>query len=243
MIFFISAMQNLVKYVAFLLLSTVAMAQNTSSPKYEYRAVWLTAIENLDWPKTLVRTPADTLAQQRELVNILDSLQALNVNTVLLQTRVRGDVIYPSAIEPFSHVLTGISGRNPGYDPLAFAIKECHKRGMQLHAWIVTLPLGKKEHVKRMGARSLTRTHRHLCTLYKDSWYMEPGHPATADYICRMVEEVATNYDIDGIHLDYVRYPDRTAGYPDGKLHRTYGKGLSVADWRRANITNIAKRV
>ncbi len=243
MIFFISAMQNIVKYVALLLLSTVAMAQNISSPKYEYRAVWLTTIENLDWPKKLIKTPSDTLAQQRELVNILDSLQALNVNTVLLQTRVRGDVIYPSAIEPFSHVLTGVSGKNPGYDPLAFAIDECHKRGMQLHAWIVTLPLGKKEHIKRMGARSLTHTHRNLCTFYKDSWYMEPGNPATADYICRIVQEITANYNVDGIHLDYVRYPDRTVGYPDGKLHRTYGKGLSLAAWRRANITNIAKRV
>ena len=101
-----------------------------SSPKYEYRAVWLTTIENLDWPKTVVRMPSDTIRQQRELCAILDSLKALNVNTVLLQTRVRGDVIYPSRLESFSHVLTGVEGRSPGYDPLAFAISECHKRGI-----------------------------------------------------------------------------------------------------------------
>lgn len=236
-------MRIIIKTVVLLLFSLAAVAQNIYPSKYEYRAVWLTTIENLDWPKTLVRVAADTLAQQRELVNILDSLQALNINTVILQTRVRGDVIYPSAIEPFSHVLTGTSGRSPGYDPLDFAIDECHKRGMQLHAWIVTLPLGKKEHISRLGTRSLTRTHRHLCTYYKGSWYMEPGNPATADYICRIVKEITTNYNVDGIHLDYVRYPDRTIGYPDTKLHRTYGKSLSLADWRRRNITEIAKRV
>ena len=236
-------MRKIVEMVVLLLFSVTLTAQNTTSPKYEYRAVWLTTIENLDWPKTIVKTPADTIAQQRELVAVLDSLQALHVNTVMLQTRVRGDVIYPSAIEPFSHVLTGKSGKNPGYDPLAFAIEECHKRGMQLHAWIVTLPLGKKEHIKRLGARSLTRTHRNLCTFYKDNWYMEPGNPATVHYICRIVEEITAKYNVDGIHLDYVRYPDRTTGYPDTKLHRTHGSGLSLAAWRRANISKIAKQV
>lgn len=243
MIFLMTMIRIFIKYIVLLLFSVAVAAQDTASPKYEYRAVWLTTIENLDWPKTLVKTSSDTLLQQRELVNILDSLQALNVNTVLLQARVRGDVIYPSAVEPFSHVLTGVSGKNPGYDPLAFAVQECHKRGMQIHAWIVTLPLGKKEHIKRLGARSLPRTRRELCTFYKDSWYMEPGNPATADYICRLAQEITSNYNVDGIHLDYVRYPDRTNGYPDTKLHRVYGKGLSLAAWRRANISNIARRV
>lgn len=227
----------------FALFSLCVGAQRTSSPKYEYRAVWLTTIENLDWPKTLVTTPADTLAQQQELVGVLDSLQALGVNTVLLQTRVRGDVIYPSAIEPFSHVLTGEEGRNPGYDALAFAIKECHKRGMQLHAWVVSLPLGKAEHIKRMGNMSLVRKQRAMCSLYDGSWYMEPGNPSTADYLCRLVAEIVNNYDVDGLHLDYIRYPDKVKNYPDAALYRRHGKGLSLASWRRANITNIARRV
>lgn len=225
------------------LFSLCATAQKTPSPKYEYRAVWLTTIENLDWPKTLVKTPADTLAQQRELTSVLDSLHSLGVNTVLLQTRVRGDVIYPSAIEPFSHVLTGEEGRNPGYDALAFAVRECHKRGMQLHAWVVSLPLGKAEHIKRMGKMSLVHRQRSLCSYYDGSWYMEPGNPATADYLCSLVAEIVKNYDVDGLHLDYIRYPDRVKNYPDAALHRRHGKGLSLPAWRRANITAIARRV
>ncbi len=220
-----------------------AGAQNGAPPKCEYRAVWLTAIENLDWPRVQVKAPADTLVQQRELLFLLDSLQSLNVNTVLLQTRVRGDVNYPSAIEPFSHVFTGVEGRSPGYDPLAFAIRECHRRNMQLHAWVVAFPLGKDEHIKRMGHLSLTRKKPALCTHYKGNWYMEPGNSATADYLCRIVEEIVLRYEVDGLHLDYIRYPDRTVGYPDGALFRKHGKGLSLADWRRRNVTQTARKV
>ncbi len=213
------------------------------SPKYEYRAVWLTTIENLDWPHTCVTAPADIERQKAELVVLLDSLQAMHINTVLLQTRVRGDVIYPSAIEPFSHVLTGVPGKNPGYDPLAFAIEECHKRGIQLHAWIVTLPLGKAEHIRRLGKRALPNRNGSLCTRYKGAWYMEPGNPATVDYITALVREIVQAYDVDGIHLDYVRYPDTVEGYPDGTLYRKHGRGMSLAAWRRANITRVARSV
>ena len=215
----------------------------TKAPKYEYRAVWLTTIENLDWPHTQVRTAADVERQKAELVSILDSLQAMHINTVLLQTRVRGDVIYPSSIEPFSHVFTGVSGKSPGYDPLAFAVEECHRRGIQLHAWLVTLPLGKVEHVRRLGKKALTHKNPALCTRYKGAWYMEPGNPATAAYITELVREIVQNYDVDGIHLDYVRYPDSVDGYPDGSHFVKHGKRMSLASWRRSNITNIASSV
>ena len=212
-------------------------------PKYEYRAVWLTTIENLDWPHSQVKTPADVERQKNELTVILDSLQSMHINTVLLQTRVRGDVIYPSAIEPLSHVFTGVTGKLPGYDPLAFAIEECHKRGMQLHAWLVTMPLGKAEHVARLGKSSLPRKNAALCTRYKGAWYMEPGNPATADYIASLVKEIVQNYDVDGIHLDYVRYPDSVDGYPDGSLYVKHGRRMSLAAWRRSNITRIVTSV
>ena len=225
------------------LLAVMVSAAQTMPPKYEYRAVWVTVIENLDWPRTVARDSAGVERQKAGLVSMLDSLKALNVNTVLLQTRVRGDVIYPSDIEPFSYLFTGTVGRSPGYDPLAFAIEECHKRGMQLHAWVVTLPLGKDNHVARQGKRSLVRRRRDLCTYYKGQWYMEPGNPAVKDYIVALVKEVVSKYDVDGLHLDYVRYPDRTAGYPDAALYRRHGRGMTLADWRRENITSIARAV
>ena len=222
-----------------LFLPLTLSAQKPVSPKYEYRAVWLTTIENLDWPKTIVRSPSDITEQKNELIVLLDSLKELNVNTVLLQTRVRGDLIYPSRIEPFSHVLTGIPGKDPGYDPLAFAVEECHKRSMQLHAWLVTMPLGKDEHIRRQGKLALSRKKKSLCTRYKGAWYMEPGNPAVIPYLVELVSELVSNYDIDGVHFDYIRYPDRTNGYPDASLYRKYGKGRSLAAWRRDNITRL----
>lgn len=213
------------------------------SPKYEYRAVWLTVIENLDWPSTQVKSSSDIERQKQELIEILDSLQALNVNCVMLQTRVRGDVIYPSAIEPFAKALTGKPGGNPGYDVLAFAIDECHKRGIQLHTWLVALPLGKEQYVRAQGKGSLVRRNPRLCRKHKGEWFMEPGEPATADYLCALVEEIVTKYNVDGVHLDYIRYPDRPGGYSDGALHRRYGKGKSLANWRRENVTGIVRRI
>lgn len=218
-------------------------AQHNAQPKFEYRAVWLTTIENLDWPKSAACDKEGFARQREELTTLLDSLEAMHVNTVLLQTRVRGDVIYPSEIEPFSHLFTGTTDKAPDYDPLAFAIEECHKRGMQLHAWIVTLPLGKDEHIRRQGKHALSRRKRKLCTHYKGQWYMEPGNPATGEYITEIVKEIVTNYNVDGIHLDYVRYPDRTNGYPDATLHRKHGRGTPLPHWRRNNITAIARKV
>ena len=180
---------NMSKFRYIFLLFFVSMAAGlwaqkpAALPKYEYRAVWMTTIENLDWPRTQIKKPSDVAIQKRELALLLDSLKALNVNCVMLQTRVRGDVLYPSKIEPFSKVLTGVSGRNPGYDPLAFAIDECHKRGMQLHAWIVTLPLGKVQHARSHGSRALNKVFPELCRVYEGNWYMEPGEPATAQYL------------------------------------------------------------
>ena len=232
-----------VAFFLFCLLTAMLSAAQNVQPKYEYRAVWLTVIENLDWPRNVACDSAGVERQKTELVHMLDSLKALNVNTVLLQTRVRGDVIYPSAIEPFSYLFAGATGRSPGYDPLAFAIEECHKRDMQLHAWVVTLPLGKDNHVARQGKHALPRRRHDLCTHYKGQWYMEPGNPAVKDYIVALVKEVLSKYDVDGLHLDYVRYPDRTVGYPDAALYRRYGRGMTLADWRRENITSIARAV
>lgn len=228
-------------FLSMMLLCAVSLqAQQCNPPKYEYRAVWLTTVENLDWPKTMVKSSSDIPQQKNELIVLLDSLKGLNVNTVMLQTRVRGDVIYPSSIEPFSHVLTGVEGRSPGYDPLAFAIDECHKRGMQLHAWIVTMPLGKDEHIRRQGKLALSRKRKELCTRYRGEWFMEPGNPDVAHYLVNIVKEIVSGYDVDGIHFDYIRYPDRTKGYPDAALHRKHGKGRALAAWRRDNVTAIA---
>ena len=218
-----------------------AKAQFTQAPKHEYRAVWLTTIKGLDWPKE--ETWGDSPAQKRHLCRVLDSLQTININTILLQTRVRGDVIYPSEIEPFASVFTGRHGERPDYDPLAFAIEECHKRGMQLHAWLVTIPLGDVAYVQGHGKHSLPSRKPSQCTKFKGAWYMEPSHPATAEYLAHLVEEIVTKYDIDGIHFDYIRYPEGNSNYPDQAMYNKNRRGLSKANWRRENITRLMSTI
>lgn len=148
-----------------------------AQPKHEVRAAWLTALYGLDWPCTRAVSPQSIRKQKEELVDILDKLKAANFNTVLFQTRTRGDVLYPSSIEPFNSILTGKSGGNPGYDPLAFAIEECHKRGMECHAWMVTIPLGNRKHVASLGNRSVTKRMKDICVPYKNEYFLNPGHP------------------------------------------------------------------
>ena len=229
-------MKLLILYIL-LSLPIFAKAQSVHPPKREYRAVWLTTIKGLDWPKE--SDMGDEEAQQMHLRTILDSLQAININTVLLQTRIRGDVIYPSLVEPFAPVFTGRHGVAPDYDPLAFAIDECHKRGMQLHAWLVTIPLGDVAYVKGHGKKSLPAKRPGQCTRFKGAWYMEPSHPATTDHLSTLVEEIVTRYDVDGIHFDYIRYPEGNSSYPDWAAYNKNRRGMSKADWRRSNITRL----
>lgn len=215
----------------------------SAQPKYEIRATWLTTLGGLDFPSTKANSTAGIERQKQELCRILDELKQAHINTVLLQTRLRGDVIYPSSIETFAESLTGHEGRNPGYDLLEFAIQECHKRGMELHAWIVSIPIGNTRQVKLLGKHSVTKRHPSLCKLYKGTWYLDPGQPGTADYLADIVQELVSRYDIDGIHLDYIRYPERSEQFPDHTTFRKYGKGQNLKQWRRNNITRIVQRI
>lgn len=214
-----------------------------SQPKYEIRATWLTTLGGLDWPSQKATSAKGIERQKQELCEILDALKRANFNTVLLQTRLRGDVIYPSAIEPFTESLTGHEGGNPNYDPLKFAIEECHRRGMELHAWIVTIPIGNTRQVKLLGKKSITKKQPSICKLYQGTWYLDPGNPQTDNYLASIVHEIVSRYDIDGIHLDYIRYPERAKDFPDQSTYRKYGKKENLEQWRRNNITRIVRRI
>ncbi|MDO5447211.1 MAG: family 10 glycosylhydrolase, partial [Prevotellaceae bacterium] len=143
------------------------------------------------------------------------------------QTRVRGTVISPSDLEPWDGCMSGRPGVSPGYDPLQFAIDECHRRGMQLHAWIVCIPLG--ENVKE-GVKHMKKVHPELYVKIKTHGFMRPEREGTGDYIANICKEITSRYDIDGIHLDYIRYPEE--GVLPGK-----------ADDKRANITRIVNKI
>lgn len=230
-------------FIITLLLVIPSFLPVISQPKYEIRATWLTTLGGMDWPRSKAGNASGILRQQKGLCEILDRLKAANFNTVLLQTRLRGDLIYPSSIETFAESMTGNTGRNPGYDPLAFAIEECHKRGMELHAWLVTIPAGNTRQVKLLGKNSVVQKNRKICKLYKGNWYLDPGNPETKEYLSRIVKEITSRYDIDGIHFDYIRYPEGADNFPDTDSFRKYGKGKNLKQWRRDNITDIVRRL
>lgn len=217
--------------------------QAAGIPKQEVRGVWLTTIYGLDWPHRPAATEVARKAQQEDLCRILDRLQEANFNMVFLQVRLRGDVIYRSAIESASKTFSGKYGVMPGYDPLAFAIEECHKRGMECHAWFVTFPVGTEKQVREQGKLSVVKRHPKLCKLHNGEWYLDPGVPETADYILSLVKELVTNYDIDGIHFDYIRYPEQAKSFPDKPVYNKYGKPKKLAEWRRENINRMVYRI
>ena len=199
----------------------------TPSLNDEIRAVWLTTIGGIDWPRTYATSPATIEQQKRELTRMLDRLKLIRINTVLLQTRIRGTVIYPSSLEPWDGCMSGQPGRSPGYDPLSFAIDECHKRGMELHAWVVTLPLGKWNGA---GCRNMRNKYPKLIRRIGEDGFLNPEQPQTGDVIASVCEEIVRKYDVDGIHLDYIRYPD---GWKI-KVGRSIG---------REHITSIVRKI
>ena len=213
------------------------------APKYEVRAAWITAVYGLDWPRTKATTPASIQKQKEELVETLDKLKEANFNTVLFQARTRGDVLYKSDIEPYNSILTGKSGKAPVSDPLVFAVEECHKRGMECHAWMVTIPLGGRKHVASLGKQSVTRRQPKICVPYKREYFLNPGNPKTKEYLMSLVKEVVERYDVDGVHFDYLRYPERAFRFPDSYDYRKYGNGRSLDQWRRDNITEILRYI
>ena len=210
-----------------LLIALAAVFTLAAQPKYEVRAVWLTTIGGIDWPHSYAGSARSIERQKDELRDILDRLQRANINTVLLQTRIRATTIYPSAYEPWDGCLSGKPGKSPGYDALKFAIDECHRHGMELHAWIVAIPVGKWNGA---GCVRLRKRHPGLVRKIGDEGYLDPEKPQTAEYLADLCAEITGNYDIDGIHLDYIRY------------HETWPMKVSRRQGR-TNITNIVRAI
>ncbi|SJZ51893.1 Uncharacterized lipoprotein YddW, UPF0748 family [Porphyromonas circumdentaria] len=219
--------------------SVVIPFKYTKEP--EIRAVWLTTIYGLDWPRTHAQTPEAMKRQREELCHILDRLALSNFNTVFLQVRLRGDLLYTSDIEPMASVLTGRRNAHLDYDPLSFAIEECHKRGLTLHAWIVTLPIGTDKHVRNLAPKGVWARHRSWCIAHRGEWYLDPGLPEVRKYIASLSTDLVKRYDVDGIHFDYIRYPEHVASFRDHASYLKYGKGKDKNSWRQENISSLLK--
>lgn len=232
-------MTKIILYILLACLSMPACAQH----KHEVRAVWLTTIGGIDWPNSYAHDGMGIEQQQQQLRQMLDKMKKSDINTVLLQTRIRATTIYPSHIEPWDGCLSGFPGRSPGYDALQFAIDECHRRGMELHAWIVTIPIGKWN---TYGCQQLRRRYPSMIKKIGDEGYMNPESPLTADYLADLCEEIVRHYDIDGIHLDYIRYPETWRGRKSAEnitriVRATHQRVKFYKPWIKLSCSPIGK--
>jgi uncharacterized lipoprotein YddW (UPF0748 family) len=229
--------------------AATARAQTTppAVPR-ELRAVWVASVDNMDWPSKAGLSAAE---QQAELVGILDRLVQLRMNAIVLQVRPAADALYQSDLEPWSEVLTGEMGRSPGYDPLAFAITEAHKRGLELHAWIN--PYRARYSLTRPASSNhVSRTNPELVRRYGSYLWMDPGDARVRDLTTRVVLDIVRRYDIDALHIDDYFYPyretqrGRVIPFPDDATWARYRSGggtLARDDWRRENVNLLVRQL
>ncbi|HET8828364.1 MAG TPA: family 10 glycosylhydrolase [Pelobium sp.] len=218
--------------------------QNQSSSKREFRAVWLATVANIDWPS---KPGLSSEKQQQELISILDEHQKNNINAIFFQVRPAADALYAKGSEPWSAVLSGTQGKTPMpfYDPLEFAIKEAHQRGMELHAWFNPYRATTDGDTLSLSKNHITNTHPQWVFSYGGKKYFNPALPEVRAYINKVVTNVVRQYDIDGVHFDdyFYPYPGKTP-LPDSLTFASDKRGhKNIEDWRRDNVDLLIKAV
>lgn len=212
-------------------------AQNIN-PKYEFRAVWVATVNNIDWPS---KPGLTTEEQKKEIIDILNQQQQLGMNAIILQIRSSSDAFYPSKLEPWSQYLTGSPGKapNPFYDPLEFWINECHKRNMELHAWLNPFRVAQNNE-QPLAGNHIAFQHPEWILKYGNKLYFDPGLPETREFVTKVVKDIVTRYDVDAIHFDDYFYPyPLQEAFPDTASFALYSRGFlpeNKADWRRENV-------
>ncbi|WP_297094346.1 family 10 glycosylhydrolase [uncultured Draconibacterium sp.] len=227
------------KKLLFLLTACLLYSLNTfSQPKYEFRAVWVATVVNIDWPS---KPGLSTDAQKREIVDILNLHKSLGMNAIILQVRPAADAFYQSDLEPWSRYLTGVQGQAPlpFYDPLKFWIEECHKRGMELHAWLNPYRVAQKLD-DPLSIDHIAFRHPEWILKYGTRLYFDPGLPQAREFVTDVVQDIVKRYDVDAIHFDDYFYPyPLKEEFPDTTSFKLYNRGFTAenkADWRRENV-------
>jgi uncharacterized lipoprotein YddW (UPF0748 family) len=212
----------------------------TVPPDRELRGVWMATVLNIDYPQ---RPTPDAATLMADFRSQLFRLRRAGINAIFLQVRPAGDAIYPSRYAPWSEWLTGQQGRAPasGFDPLAFMIKEAHAQGVELHAWVNPYRLAMTLDSTRFSAKHLYHQHPEWVRKYGGRQYLDPGLPEVRQHLGLVIDELVTNYDLDGIHFDDYFYPYPVPGvaFPDSTTYLRYGNGKRLGDWRRENVNSF----
>lgn len=230
--------------VFFLLLmagGVFAQVQTGSAyPKREFRAAWIQSVNG-----QFRGMPTEKLKQN--LIGQLNSLQKTGINAIIFQVRPEADALYASRLEPWSRFLTGVQGKapEPYWDPMQFMIDECHKRGMEFHAWIN--PYRTKTTLKsELAPNHVYNIHPEWFVTYGDQLYFDPALPESRRHICMVVSDIVSRYDVDAIHMDdyFYPYPIKGKDFPDDASFARFGGGFSnKGDWRRSNVNVLIKKL
>lgn len=212
--------------------------------KAEMRGVWIATVAGIDWPLTR----DNTYQQKQDLINILDSLKACNINTVAFQVRPTADAFYQSALEPWSNYLTGKQGKAPSpfYDPLDFIITEAHKRCMEVHVWMNPYRVINGGTVESLCQNHLYFERPELFAWYGGKLYFNPAYQDVRDYLTMIVMDIVLRYDLDAIHFDDYFYPYKEKGeeFPDEKAYEELGVRFATKDeWRRNNVDLVIEQL
>lgn len=230
------------KILVFLMLFIGVFAFAQNNPKIEMRAVWLATVANLDWPNSYDKNNVE--AQKSSFIDLIESLQEVNINTIFFQVRTECDALYDSKYEPWSRYLTGTQGKYPGFDPLQFAIEVCHERGMELHAWLnpYRINTSNLDNGNYYDSQHIYRKHPGWVIIYDDGKkILNPGLPKVQKYIKQVVGDLIGKYDIDGIHFDDYFYAyGGTSVTLDAQAYNEYGSEYTnIGDFRRGSINKM----
>ena len=214
--------------------------QQSPYPKREFRGAWIQAVNG-----QFRGIPTEKLKQT--LIDQLNSLQGAGINAIIFQVRPEADALYASQLEPWSRFLTGVQGQAPSpyWDPMQFMIDECHKRGMEFHAWIN--PYRVKTSLKsELSANHLYNIHPEWFVTYNNQLFFDPALPESRRHICMVVADIVSRYDVDAIHMDdyFYPYPAKGMDFPDDASFARYGGGFTNrADWRRSNVNILIQKI
>ncbi|WP_217594663.1 family 10 glycosylhydrolase [Cohnella sp. GbtcB17] len=213
---------------------------NGGSKPQGLRGAWISTVFNLDWPSAAAS--GNMNKQKQEFSAMLDQFQRMGLNAVFLQVRPASDALYRSTLVPWSKVLTGTQGRDPGYDPLAYLIEETHRRGMQFHAWFNPFRANTDTKTASLASNHVSVQHPEWIVTTGTTSYINPGIPEARQHIIDTIMEVVNGYDIDGVHLDDYFYPSSGVFSDDATfaLHNPSGILLKT-DWRRDNINAFVR--
>lgn len=208
--------------------------------KREFRGAWIQCVNGQFQGMS-------TSAMQSTLSYQLDELQKDGVNAIIFQVRPECDALYESSLEPWSRFLTGVQGQvpKPYWDPLKWMIDECHKRGMELHAWINPYR-AKTKGTSTLASNHVAIKHPDRVFSYDGQFILNPGIDENREYICKVVDDIVARYDIDGLHIDDYFYPYPVAGIsiPDAEQFKENNNGIkNIADWRRDNVNVFIKEL